>query len=509
MIAGNNAAVQSVDAHSAESVDQNSNPTGSDRSIPKVSETRVDKAGARRVWAIIITIAICLVAAAMFVGHRISLWKTALRASTPTSSSATAQPRQFEENALPTTAGLQTNTAKNPVNLNTPLPSPCPPGVVCNVLKPLETGEWMPPVGTPGSTSPIPFIPSPPPATSTPFERAVHSEMMRRYYPASGVAGASSEPQFSTKAMMEAQASAQSKATAQTAAIEEKYRLAVAAISQQASTASTSIEGLLPTAQTSSPSSAQSAQSSDVFTGGGLRTNATGLLTGSAANAPTMSTSSSARGTTGLVGTLSASRNPPSTAETNLNLNTTALKGRSFECSLDSKLVSTLPGFFTCHLTENFYSANGKVLLAERGSEVTGETDGVTRIGQTRIPLLASRLQTPKGVIVNLDSPGTDALGGSGVPGAVNNHWPQRIGAALLLAVVQDGFALAAAKQQQGGTTATYQSAQSSTQNLATKVLDSTINTPPTVTKFQGERIRIFLARDLDFSHVYELTRAR
>ena len=186
-------------------------------------------------------------------------------------------------------------------------------------------------------------------------------------------------------------------------------------------------------------------------------------------------------------------------------------KGRSIDCGLSMRLISDLPGLASCVLSQNVYSDNGKVLLLERGSEAEGEYSAGMAQGQKRIFVLWTRIKTPKGVVINLNSPGADDLGTSGLPGAVNNHWWERLGAAVLLTVVQDAIAYKTAQSSNsgtGGTLAVYQNTSQTTNNMAETILASTINIKPTLYKNQGDRGTIYVARDLDFGSVYAL-RAR
>ena len=186
-------------------------------------------------------------------------------------------------------------------------------------------------------------------------------------------------------------------------------------------------------------------------------------------------------------------------------------KGRTVDCSLSTRVVSDLAGMATCVLTSNVYSDNGRVVLLERGSEAVGEYGATVSQGQRRLFVLWTRVKTPSGVVINLNSPAADALGTSGLEGYVDNHWWERIGAAFMLSLVQDAIAYKTAEATGGGGaqgTAVFQNSSQTGNRLAEKVLDSTINIKPTIYKNQGDRATIFVARDLDFGTVYAL-RAR
>ena len=209
-----------------------------------------------------------------------------------------------------------------------------------------------------------------------------------------------------------------------------------------------------------------------------------------------------------LFGSMERSATPTVVASQLGNRSLTMPKGVLFTCSLKTRVISATSGFVACQVQRNVFSDDGKVVLAERGSHLDGEYRVVqVRPGVTRIPVLWTRLRTPNGVTVDLDSPGTGALGESGIGGYVDNRWPERISAAMLVSLIDDAVKIVAtgSNPATGSTTVLLPSTTAAGSKLAEKVLEATINIPPLLYQNQGSVVGVYVARDVDFSKVYAL----
>lgn len=178
-------------------------------------------------------------------------------------------------------------------------------------------------------------------------------------------------------------------------------------------------------------------------------------------------------------------------------------KGTFIDCTLETAIDSTLPGMTTCITASDTFSADGQVVLLERGTKLVGETRGRVQQGAARVFVAWSEARTPTGVLVPLDSPGTDELGRSGLPGVVNRHFWDRFGAAILISVIDGAVQAGVQAASRGGNTVIY--SPSPSRDVATEALKSTVDIPPTVVKAHGERIQVLVARDIDFRRVYAL----
>src|SRR3954447_2921904 len=185
------------------------------------------------------------------------------------------------------------------------------------------------------------------------------------------------------------------------------------------------------------------------------------------------------------------------------NLHLVVTQGTAIPCVLETAMSSDVPGFVSCVIERDVMSDSGQVVLMEKGTQVVGEYRGQVRRAAKRMFVLWSRAKTPTGVVVTLASPATDALGRAGFDGEIDTHFFERFGGALLLSIVSDGSQIAA--RQLSSADIEIRSTAGAGGTAAAIATEQSISIAPTLTKSQGERVAIFVARDLDFSTVYDL----
>lgn len=217
---------------------------------------------------------------------------------------------------------------------------------------------------------------------------------------------------------------------------------------------------------------------------------------------PVSRTESSRAG--GFASKLRPTTTEPTIAQRRTDLTYLLKKGTNIACTLSTKIVTTQPGITRCMVTKDVYSANGRVLLIERGSEVIGEQTAALVQGQARVYVLWSTIETPAGVSVTVNSASADSLGASGQEAQVDTHFWKRFGGAIMLSLIKDGIRIAdSSNRNQGGVT--FDSSSDSAEDMATEALKNTINIPPTGYVNQGTLVNVMVARDVDFRSVYEL----
>ena len=172
----------------------------------------------------------------------------------------------------------------------------------------------------------------------------------------------------------------------------------------------------------------------------------------------------------------------------------TVTQGTLIPAVLETAIDTDLPGYVRALVSQDVRSFDGSKVLIPRSSRLIGQYKSGLAAGQTRAYVVWSRLIRPDGVSVSLASPAVDFAGNSGLSGKVDGHFMKRFGSAVLLSVVGGVGALAS-----GGTSVVLSSGGQSAAGVAAQ-RDTAI--PPTIRVAQGQPIRIFTARDLDFSSV-------
>lgn len=199
---------------------------------------------------------------------------------------------------------------------------------------------------------------------------------------------------------------------------------------------------------------------------------------------------------------VSSTTTPTVQATRILHPSTTLAQGTIIWATLETRVVSDLPGMLRAITSEDIYSEDGSNLLLPRGSKLIGQYTSAITQGQRRVFVVWQRAIRPDHIDIQLGSPGTDQLGASGLHAdGIDYHFWDQFGNALLLSIIGAGAAnIGVDAATQFNSAAAYRDAiAASFSQTAEDTLESTGVIKPTLYVNQGTKINVFVARDLDF----------
>lgn len=199
---------------------------------------------------------------------------------------------------------------------------------------------------------------------------------------------------------------------------------------------------------------------------------------------------------------VSNSEAPTQNATHIAHLNTTIAQGNIISATLETRISSDLPGMVRAVTSNDIYSEDDSNLLLPRGSKLIGQYTNNISQGQTRVFVVWQRLIRPDGIDIAMNSPGTDPLGGAGLPAdEIDHHFWEQFGTASLLSIIGAGAAnVGVTPDDEFNSASAYREALANSFNqTAQQSFQNTSVIQPTLLINQGTKINVFVARDLDF----------
>lgn len=180
------------------------------------------------------------------------------------------------------------------------------------------------------------------------------------------------------------------------------------------------------------------------------------------------------------------------------------MRGTNIPCTILPRVITNYFSQPTCVINEDIYSPEG-IVLVDRGSKVIGEQRTALKRGSKRVFVAWADIETPEGVSIKVDSMAADSLGGAGVDAWIDNHWVERFGSAILLSFMDDLFEIIAKESGTGGNEATFENSTSNASSMSQLALEDSINIQPTGYIMPAKQVTIIVARDIDFTNIYEV----
>ena len=196
-------------------------------------------------------------------------------------------------------------------------------------------------------------------------------------------------------------------------------------------------------------------------------------------------------------------RNAPAQARYLGKLTYTILEGTTLPIILETPINTNLAGRLRGFVNRPVYSSDAQTLLIPIHTRVYGEYLADASGGAKRIFVIWSRLITPTGIEIHLDSPGADSMGRAGLGAKRDMRFFERFGASLLLSII-GGFA-----QHETDDSRQQYYLSESFNNAATVALQHSLNVQPILKTPAGLQAHAFVNRDLDFAAAYRQMHAR
>ena len=167
---------------------------------------------------------------------------------------------------------------------------------------------------------------------------------------------------------------------------------------------------------------------------------------------------------------------------------------------MPNRLDGTFTGPVNCLVSAPVYASDYQRVLIPAGARVLGEARAVNTFGQSRLAVTFHRILLPDGERIDLNQfHGLNQMGDLGLRDQVNRHYAQIFGASLALGAIAGlsqghtnvGIGAAGVEVYRQGVAA-------SVSESSARVLDRFLNLLPTVTIREGQRIKVYLANDLE-----------
>jgi type IV secretion system protein VirB10 len=181
------------------------------------------------------------------------------------------------------------------------------------------------------------------------------------------------------------------------------------------------------------------------------------------------------------------------TATAMIDPKSTVTQGTLIPAILETAIDTDVPGYVRAIVSADVRSFDGSRVLVPRSSRLIGQYKSGLQAGQKRAYVIWTRLIRPDGVSVSIASPAVAFSGETGLAGKVNSHFFERFGSAMLLSVIGGLSAI-------GGNAGVVIAGGG--QSAAAAAVGQSGQIGPTIRVRQGEPIRVFTSKDLDFSKV-------